>query len=52
MVIYSKKSAITEIPATRQKDQSAGTSVSIPMKKAKDSQKAAVKIDGPISFMA
>lgn len=43
---------ITAIPATKQKDQRAGTSVSMPTKKANDSQKAAQKIEGPISFIA
>ena len=46
------KSIITEIPATKQKDWRAGISVSIPMKNASASQKAAAKIDGPISFNA
>lgn len=40
------------MPATKQNDQRAGTSVSIPTKNARDSQKAAQKIDGPISFNA
>ena len=43
---------ITAIPATRQKDYNAGISVCIPIKKAKDSQNAATKIEGPISYNA
>ncbi len=51
-VIYKTKSAKTPIPATKQNDSKAGTLVSIPMKKANDSQKAAVKILGPTSLRA
>jgi hypothetical protein len=51
-VIYKKKSITTAIPATRQKEYRAGTSVSIPMKNASASQNAAVNIEGPISFKA
>lgn len=39
-------------PATEQKDCKAGMSVYIPITKARVSQKAATKMDGPISFMA
>jgi len=46
------KSTRTPIPETRQKETNAGTPVSIPMKKAKDSQKAAVKTLGPTSLRA
>ena len=52
MVICRMKSMMTAIPATKQKLQRAGTSVSIPMKKARASQKAAQNIEGPISFRA
>lgn len=51
-VIYSTKSQRTESPATKQKEYKAGTSVNIPIKNARASQKAAAKIEGPISFMA
>jgi len=51
-VICRMKSVITEIPATRQNDCSAGTSVKVPMKNASASQKAAANIEGPISFIA
>lgn len=43
---------MTERPATRQKEYKAGTSVSIPIKNARASHNAAVKIEGPISFIA
>ena len=43
---------ITAIPATRQNDWRAGISVYIPIKKASDSQNAATKMDGPISYKA
>lgn len=38
--------------ATRQKLYNAGMSVCMPIMKASVSQKAATKMDGPISFMA
>ena len=47
-----RKSTRTPIPATKQKDSRAGTFVNIPIKKANDSQNAAVKILGPTSFKA
>ena len=43
---------ITAIHATRQNDYRAGISVCIPIKNAKDSQNAATKIEGPISYKA
>ena len=43
---------MTAMPATRQNDYSAGISVCIPIKNAKDSQNAATKIEGPISYKA
>jgi hypothetical protein len=46
------KSVTTDSPATIQNDFSAGMSVCIPIKKAKASQNAATKIDGPISLSA
>ncbi len=52
IVSYKIKSAITPRPATRQKFLRAGTSVSMPMKKASAKQNAAVKIEGQISFSA
>jgi hypothetical protein len=50
-VIWRIKSAKTDKPATKQNDHRAGTAVSIPMKKAKPSQRAAVKIEGKIYFL-
>lgn len=46
------KSTITAMPATKQNDHKAGTSVNMPTKNANASQKAAQKIEGPISFNA
>lgn len=52
MVIWREKSITTPRPATRQKFYRAGTSVRRPMKKAMLSHSDAVKIEGPISFIA
>ena len=52
IVNWSKKLQATPTAAIKQKFFKAGTSVSMPIKKAQLSQRAAVKIDGPISFKA
>jgi len=46
------KSVTTARPAVKQNDCKAGISVVLPMKKARASQNAATKIEGPISFKA
>ena len=49
---WNSTSVITPIPATKQKDRRLGISHCIPRKKANDSHRAAMKIEGPISLSA